>query len=340
MGYSKYPNQIDGESELPITTDLVTKVRAEVVNRLRDSVLAVQAELGTVPSSTYGTVTARLYAIQAQLTQVVQDLDAVETELGSNPSGSFSTVAARLVSIASDLTSITSQVSAIETELGTNPKGVYADVAARLAAISSDVAGLILDVNAIETELGTNPSGGYATVVARLDNTDNEVSAINTELGGNPSGLYADVEARLDALDGTVTGLSTYAEVVTPVVSGNQQTGATIDTSVGACKLNPSEMGYPGVSFTLEVIIQTTDSAYDGYFQLYNYTDGYDVVHDLIQTTSIVPEYFSVPLTISDGYYLSSSQDNILDGRIRLASGAGATDRCIVKYAAIRSKPV
>lgn len=58
--YTKYPLQIDSTTELPKATDLVTPVKAEVVNRQRDAILAVENELGIEPSGTFSTVAARL----------------------------------------------------------------------------------------------------------------------------------------------------------------------------------------------------------------------------------------------------------------------------------------
>lgn len=63
MAYTKYPNQIDSSTELPIAVDKKTQVIAEVVNRLRDAILAVESELGINPSREYGTVRARLDAM-------------------------------------------------------------------------------------------------------------------------------------------------------------------------------------------------------------------------------------------------------------------------------------
>jgi hypothetical protein len=67
LGYSKYPDQLDDSTSLPPSTDLVTAVNAEVVNRLRDAILALEQELDAQPSGTYGTVRARLDAMQAQI---------------------------------------------------------------------------------------------------------------------------------------------------------------------------------------------------------------------------------------------------------------------------------
>jgi len=65
MGTSLYPNQIDNSTSIPVATDGVTPVNAEAVNRLRDAVIAIESENGVNPSGTYGTVRARLDALEA-----------------------------------------------------------------------------------------------------------------------------------------------------------------------------------------------------------------------------------------------------------------------------------
>lgn len=60
---TKYPNGIDDNISIPQAIDLITPVKAEVVNNLRGSIIAVQSELGIDPSREYGTVRARLDAI-------------------------------------------------------------------------------------------------------------------------------------------------------------------------------------------------------------------------------------------------------------------------------------
>lgn len=88
MTFSKYPDQLDDSISLPPSLDLITPVKAEVVNRLRDAILAVETELGIQPSSTFGTVKARL-----------DNIDNLLSELGINASGAFNTVAERLDNI-------------------------------------------------------------------------------------------------------------------------------------------------------------------------------------------------------------------------------------------------
>jgi hypothetical protein len=87
MSYTKYPNQIDDSTSVVISQDNVTQVKAEIVNRLRDALLAVENELGTNPSSTYNTVKDRLDALDSTIAQfrqitLSQDLDGtLETPL-------------------------------------------------------------------------------------------------------------------------------------------------------------------------------------------------------------------------------------------------------------------
>lgn len=60
---TKYPNGIDDTLSLPIVIDTITPVQADVVNRLRDAIVAIQNELGIDPSREYATVRARLDAM-------------------------------------------------------------------------------------------------------------------------------------------------------------------------------------------------------------------------------------------------------------------------------------
>ena len=62
-----YPSGIDNNISLPQTVDLVTEVKAQVTNELREAIIAIEAELGIDPSREYGTVRARLDDIQSKL---------------------------------------------------------------------------------------------------------------------------------------------------------------------------------------------------------------------------------------------------------------------------------
>lgn len=67
--FSNYPNQIDTTTELPKATDNVTPVKAELINRLRDAIVSIEAELGVQPSSTFSTVKDRLDNMDGRITQ-------------------------------------------------------------------------------------------------------------------------------------------------------------------------------------------------------------------------------------------------------------------------------
>ena len=58
-----YPTGIDNNISLPQSIDLITPIKAEVTNRLRDAIIAIESELGIDPSREYGTIRARLDAL-------------------------------------------------------------------------------------------------------------------------------------------------------------------------------------------------------------------------------------------------------------------------------------
>lgn len=60
-----YPSQVDTVLSLPTVIDNNTPVKADVVNRLRDAILAIETELGVKPSGIYGTVRTRLDILEA-----------------------------------------------------------------------------------------------------------------------------------------------------------------------------------------------------------------------------------------------------------------------------------
>lgn len=72
---TKYPAQIDTIVTLPHVTDNSTPVQGETVNRLRDAIVAIEAELGIKPSGTFTTVRARLDDMDARITAIqINDL--------------------------------------------------------------------------------------------------------------------------------------------------------------------------------------------------------------------------------------------------------------------------
>lgn len=71
-----YPAQIDTPQSLPTAVDNLTPVYGAIFNRLRDAVIAIEAELGVKPSGQYGNVGARLITLE----NVVGNLKIIELE--------------------------------------------------------------------------------------------------------------------------------------------------------------------------------------------------------------------------------------------------------------------
>lgn len=86
-GYTKYPGEIDDSTTLPPTTDLITPVKAEVVNRLRAAILAIEAELGAQPSAAFGTVRTRLDAMRALINTLLSEMNKVKVSSTDTTSG-------------------------------------------------------------------------------------------------------------------------------------------------------------------------------------------------------------------------------------------------------------
>jgi hypothetical protein len=223
-------------------------------------------------------------------------------------------------------------ILSIEAELGLDPSREFGTVRARLDDLRAVLTKAQQDIVAINTELGVNPSGTFSTVQGRLNDVDTRIFNLTLEV--------AALEANLQAqIDGLAAALATAAEVVTPVVSGIENTASTTFTAIGAGVLNPNNLGHPAVTFTIEVVLQTTDASFAVSFELFNVTEGIAVAHPAITTTSTNATFISVVITVG-GADMPANQDNVLEGRIKLAAGAAPADRAICKYAAIRSKPV
>lgn len=72
--YPVYPTEILNLTDYPLQVDNINDVLAVLVNALRDEVIAIQTELGTLPSGASATVKARLDALGTP--SKIQDADA------------------------------------------------------------------------------------------------------------------------------------------------------------------------------------------------------------------------------------------------------------------------
>lgn len=68
---TQYPGAIDTSVTLPLVYDLISPVLADDHNRLRNAIVAIQNELGTNPSGTYGTLKDRNDALDTLLNTIV-----------------------------------------------------------------------------------------------------------------------------------------------------------------------------------------------------------------------------------------------------------------------------
>lgn len=113
---SNYPNDIDDETSIPLV-DNSTTISADAINRLRNAIIAVEAELGINPSGTHGTVSDRINALENTLSvgsvaaSTISIIDADGYYVSPNVEGAVQEIGAALatsVSAASDVSIIDS----------------------------------------------------------------------------------------------------------------------------------------------------------------------------------------------------------------------------------------
>lgn len=67
----KYPAAIDSQVELPYVVDNVTPISGDLINNLRDAVVAMETELGVKPSGIYANVRSRINALEITVGNLV-----------------------------------------------------------------------------------------------------------------------------------------------------------------------------------------------------------------------------------------------------------------------------
>jgi hypothetical protein len=73
----KYPAAIDTQTELPYVVDNVTPISGDLINNLRDAVVAMETELGVKPSGIYTNVRSRINALEITVGNLVINGGAV-----------------------------------------------------------------------------------------------------------------------------------------------------------------------------------------------------------------------------------------------------------------------
>lgn len=185
MAFSKYPESLDDSSTLPVTIDNVTPVNAEVVNRLRSSVISTQTEMGVLPSGTFGTVRARL----DDLDQTIRNIEIVTGSL--------------------DLGEIIDRIAILEEDVG--------DLETEVAALSAT---LTDHINDLDNPHQTAAGGGGPDLVN--PSTDNAIVRFNGTEGqqqNSENGPFAEDDGELRLVNNiNLTGRNQAGNAWVPLI--------------------------------------------------------------------------------------------------------------------------
>jgi hypothetical protein len=211
--YTVYPDAIDSSSQLPLAVDNVTPVKAEIVNRQRSAILAIEAELGIQPSGIYGTARARLDAIEARIADLAEQLEALTIAGGGSirikQNGTTVVMAATTVNYTGNGVLVTASGSS------TADINVYGGLSEQLV-ISNTTDGYDLifssgDNISLAADDGTGFSiyfstfssgaGGGIAITAQDGNDGGNITLTpGTGLGGNDGYIIADGNLKTNAL--------------------------------------------------------------------------------------------------------------------------------------------
>lgn len=185
MAFSKYPESLDDSSTLPVTIDNVTPVKAEIVNRLRSSVISTQTELGVLPSGTFGTVRARL----DDLDQTIKNIEIVTGSL--------------------DLSEITERIAILEGEVD--------DLETDIAALNATLTDHINDLdNPHQTAAG---GGGPDLVDPSTDNAIVRFDGIEGQQQDSANGPFVEDDGELRLINNiNLTGRNQAGNAWVPLI--------------------------------------------------------------------------------------------------------------------------
>lgn len=131
--YSKYPEYIDTYSQLPLVIDKVSTIDAVTVNRLRDAIINIETELGTLPSGDFDSVKDRLNDLENNISTIVEsDITDIQSDIIVVQSD-ITDVQSDITDVQSDITDILSNISSLESSI---------------ALLEADLADIITTINA------------------------------------------------------------------------------------------------------------------------------------------------------------------------------------------------
>lgn len=158
MGFSKYPNSLDDSTSLPPSLDLITPVKAEVVNRLRDAILAIEVELGINPSSVFGTVDARMGDLDSRFSDIESGIGGDLTALQNNIDANTVLIDANIVLIDANTLLITNHILDVS-----NPHSVTAAQAGAPNKLSSSTDEAIMRYDGVLGQMQNSAVGPFVT---------------------------------------------------------------------------------------------------------------------------------------------------------------------------------
>ena len=248
MTASKYPQNLDDDLSLPNAIDNVTAVTAAVVNRLKDAIIAVEKELGTDPSSTFGTVKARLDALATALA-------VLETATGADTTAVINLINSHIADLSNPHQVTAAQVGAIGAVTSTDEAVARFNLTS--GAIQNSANGPFVrdsgELNIINNiALTGKDSGGTAINLIKINGSDQLIIAasgyetqIASTLGVNTAAGTLPTTGSIRIPSGTTNGIYTWngsnnVNLVnltsTYVMLGSQSTGlgTIIDAATGA----------------------------------------------------------------------------------------------------------
>lgn len=255
MAFSKYPESLDDSSTLPVSVDNVTPVNAEVVNRLRSSVISTQTELGTVPSGNFETVKARLDNIDVTLNNLAANIGLGE---GSNESlnGRVTTLETNLSSLETEVTSLESTITSVNVTLTshvTNSSNPHSTTAAQVGApniIASTTDEALVRFDGTSGQMQNSINGPFAIDAGEL-RLINNVNLTGRNLSGstwvpligidasnqiNIGGL-GNIDVIINANNNLAANISNSRVSLNGYLEVNSSLGTTAFPSVGAVRI-------------------------------------------------------------------------------------------------------
>ncbi len=224
---TNYPNQIDDTITLPVVADNVNRVSADVINRLRAAILAVESELGVRPSGISGTIRNRLDEtdlIIASLNDAITELEAgggggevagSDTQIQFNDGGAFGGDAGLTYDKTANVLSISDAIALNGSTAAAGNIRLEAPVASETQWIQFSQAAVDYEFLKIDTTAGAITLGGVSHNSA-LRGYQTSISS----LAGNLISLVSNGTTCMSMTDALVSVPLPIAIGATPATSG------------------------------------------------------------------------------------------------------------------------